>query len=105
MMHHRPALGPISATTGRSLPFFGGLFLFILFSPDDFHLGGLYVESLCEGLEEVLLPYKNTLMELERGILTAGNVQMTHIQHKMAPFQPVLTALNGLINQVSFILL
>lgn len=58
------------------------------------------MESLCEGLEEVLLPYKSTLMELERSILTNGNIQMTHIQHKIVPFQPVITALNGLINQV-----
>ena len=65
-------------------------------------LTGLFVESLCEGFSCVLKPYRKALMELEKYILSNGSAQLTHIQHKIQPFEPVLSAVNSLIKQVRY---
>jgi gamma-tubulin complex component 4 len=72
-------------------------------SASDHHLSGLYVEALCHGLDLVLEPYREALVDVERTVLEkveAGEVQVTHLQHKLKPFQPVLAALNRLVKQV-----
>ena len=68
---------------------------------EDHHLVGLYVEALCHGLDAVLEPYRRAIVDLEKTVLEGGDIQLTHIQHIMLPFQPVLEALNRLIKQVS----
>ena len=67
---------------------------------EDHHLVGLYVEALCHGLDAVLEPYRRAIVDLEKAVLEDGDIQLTHIQHIMLPFQPVLEALNRLIKQV-----
>lgn len=63
-------------------------------------LSGLYVEAICEGLGLVLRPYQQLLMHLEKHVLVEGNTQLTFIQHKIQPFEPVFAAVNNLIRQV-----
>ena len=67
---------------------------------EDHHLVGLYVEALCHGLDAVLEPYRRAIVDLEKAVLEDGDMQLTHIQHTMLPFQPVLDALNRLIKQL-----
>ena len=70
-----------------------------LLSLDQLH--GLYIEALCEGLDQVLLPYREALIDLERLILEEAHLfQLSHVQHRMKPFQPVLAALNNLLKRV-----
>ena len=69
---------------------------------EDHHLVGLYVEALCHGLDAVLEPYRRAIVDLEKAVLEDGDLQLTHIQHILLPFQPVLEALNRLIKQVLF---
>jgi len=67
---------------------------------EDHHLVGLYVEALCHGLDAVLEPYRRAIVDLEKAVLEDGDLQLTHIQHILLPFQPVLEALNRLIKQL-----
>ncbi len=82
---------------------------------DAFRLHGLYVESLCEGIRATLSPYRAALARLEREVLEGGgggvtssssssstsSSQLTSIQHALAPYHPVLLAINSLVKQVS----
>ena len=65
-------------------------------------LHGMYVQALCSGLEEVLEPYRQTLIDLEKSVLKNKTAQLSFIQHKVFPFQPVLRNIYGLIQQIQF---
>jgi hypothetical protein len=65
-------------------------------------LHGMYVQALCSGLEEVLEPYRQTLIDLEKSILKAQTAQLSFIQHKVFPYQPVMRNLCGLLHQIQF---
>ena len=70
-------------------------------SVEDLH--GLYLEAFCDGLEAALAPYKAMLASMEGLILKAGgHTQLTNIQHQIMGFQPVLEALNSLVDKVVF---
>lgn len=63
-------------------------------------LHGMYVQALCYGLEEVLEPYRQTLIDLEKSILQNKTAQLSFIQHKIFPFQPVMRNICGLLQQI-----
>ena len=65
-------------------------------------LHGMYVQALCSGLEEVLEPYRQTLIDLEKSVLKNKSAQLSFIQHKVFPFQPVLRNIYGLLQQIQF---
>jgi hypothetical protein len=58
------------------------------------------VEALCDGLELALDSYRAAIVDLERQILDHGDIHLSSIQLAIMPFQPLLAALNSLINQV-----
>ena len=65
-------------------------------------LHGMYVQALCSGLEEVLEPYRQTLIDLENSILKNKTAQLSFIQHKIFPYQPVMRNICGLLQQLEF---
>ena len=69
---------------------------------EEFRLRGLYVESLCEGLDLVLRPYRVTIIQVEKEILHSdnGSVPLSFMQHKLTPFKVVLSSLTNLIRQL-----
>ena len=62
----------------------------------------MYVQALCSGLEEVLEPYRQTLIDLEKSILKNKTAQLSFIQHKIFPYQPVMRNLCGLLQQLEY---
>ncbi len=65
-------------------------------------LHGMYVLALCSGLEAVLEPYRQTLIDLEKTILKAKSTQLSFIQHKIVPYQPVMRNLQGLLHEIQY---
>lgn len=65
-------------------------------------LYGMYTEALCEGLSQVVQPYRKALVELEKTVLKAGETQLSFIQHKIYPYQAVMRGLCGLIHQIKY---
>ena len=63
---------------------------------------GMYVQALCSGLEEVLEPYRQTLIDLEKSILKNKTAQLPFIQHKIYPYQPVMRNICGLLQQLEY---
>ena len=62
----------------------------------------MYVQALCSGLEEVLEPYRQTLIDLEKSILKNKTAQLPFIQHKIYPYQPVMRNICGLLQQLEY---
>ncbi len=61
----------------------------------------MYVQALCTGLEGVLEPYRQVLIDLEKSILKNKSAQLSFIQHKIFPYQPVLRNICGLLHQIT----
>ena len=62
----------------------------------------MYVQALCSGLESVLEPYRQTLIDLEKSILKNKSAQLSFIQHKIFPYQPVMRNICGLLHQIEY---
>ena len=58
------------------------------------------MDAICEGIDQVLMPYRRALVDLEKSILKTENVQLSYFQHKLAPYEAVLRAMLNLIYQV-----
>ena len=65
-------------------------------------LHGMYVQALCSGLDGVLEPYRQTLIDLEKSILKHKSAQLSFIQHKIFPYQPVMRNICGLLQQIEY---
>ena len=64
-------------------------------------LHGLYLEALCDGLDNALNPYRYSIADIDKMILKAnGETQLSQIQHRIHPFLPTMRALHNLVNQV-----
>ena len=62
----------------------------------------MYVQALCSGLESVLEPYRQTLIDLEKSILRNKSAQLSFLQHKILPYQPVMRNICGLLHQIQY---
>jgi len=63
--------------------------------------GGMYLEAVCQGLDLVLDPYRNTVTQLERDMLTGGDiVPLSLVQHSLLPHRPVLRSLVVLVDKM-----
>ena len=62
----------------------------------------MYVQALCSGLESVLEPYRQTLIDLEKSILRKKSAQLSFLQHKILPYQPVMRNICGLLHQIQY---
>ena len=65
-------------------------------------LHGMYVQAFCTGLESVLEPYRQTLIDLEKSILKNKSAQLSFLQHKILPYQPVMRNICGLLHQIQY---
>lgn len=60
-------------------------------------LYGLYLSAFCDGLDAVLEPYKQTLLDIEKEILADPLLTFTHAIHCLEPFHLLFDALLSLI--------
>ena len=59
------------------------------------------MEAVCQGLDLVLDPYRNTVTQLERDMLTGGDiVPLSLVQHSLLPHRPVLRSLVVLVDKI-----
>ncbi|XP_013394474.1 gamma-tubulin complex component 4 [Lingula anatina] len=61
---------------------------------------GLYIRAFCSGLDQVLTPYRQALLQLERDILADSHLPVTHVQCALEEFQLLFPALLGIIDQL-----
>ncbi|XP_072031509.1 gamma-tubulin complex component 4-like [Amphiura filiformis] len=62
---------------------------------------GLYLRALCAGLDEVLNPYRKTLLMLEQQILTDPNLTVGHVQQVLEPYQLLFPELSNVLEQIT----
>jgi len=63
--------------------------------------GGMYLEAVCQGLDLVLDPYRETVTQLERDMLADGDtVPLSLVQHRLLPHRPVLRSLMLLVQKL-----
>ena len=64
-------------------------------------IGGIYLHSVCQGLDLVLDDYRQALTQLEKEILYGGdNFPLSLLQHRLSPHRPVLSYLVKLVSQI-----
>ncbi|KAG8228219.1 hypothetical protein J437_LFUL004344, partial [Ladona fulva] len=61
---------------------------------------GRYLQAFCNGLEEVLMPYNQTLLDLEMEILNDPYLSLTHIRSRVENHEWLLNMMNSLIKEV-----
>ena len=61
---------------------------------------GLYLQALCTGLDQVLEPYRKTLLALEQEILNDANIPLTRLQHKLEEYQLLFPALASTLDEI-----
>ena len=53
--------------------------------------GGMYLEAVCQGLDQVLEPYRSALTSLEQAMLEEPeSVPLSLLQHRLLPHRPPL---------------
>lgn len=62
---------------------------------DELH--GLYLQAFCSGLQDVLNPYCEDLLALEKEILEDPYIPLSHFQHKLDKYQLMFSVLKQLI--------
>jgi len=62
---------------------------------------GMYIEAVCEGLDQALAPYRSTLVQLERDILARPDTELSLLQHRLMPHRPVLRSLVQLVGRIA----
>ena len=63
-------------------------------------LHGLYVRAFCKGLEQVLEPYRQRLILLEREVLADPQLTVGYIQSSLDEFQDLFPVLTAVIQQI-----
>ncbi|XP_028399021.1 gamma-tubulin complex component 4-like [Dendronephthya gigantea] len=61
---------------------------------------GLYLQALCTGLDQVLEPYRKTLLALEQEILSDDNIPLTRLQHRLEEYQLLFPALANSLEEI-----
>ena len=62
---------------------------------------GMYLEAVCQGLDMVLDPYRDTLTQLERDMLESCDaLPLSLVQHRLLPHKPVLKSLVHLVSKL-----
>ena len=56
------------------------IYYIVLFSVEGGPLHGLYIKAVCEGLDNVLDPYRQTVLDLEKQILADPHLTAAHLQ-------------------------
>jgi len=67
---------------------------------DSDDLYGLYLKCLCQGLDNVLQDYRDTLLAVEQDVLRDPHLHVSHITGKLNEFQLLFPALATTIDQV-----
>ncbi|KAI0235900.1 Gamma-tubulin complex component 4 [Lamellibrachia satsuma] len=63
-------------------------------------LRGLYVMSLCQGLDSALAPYRQTLLQVERQLLADPHLTVAYVQSALEEYQLLFPALSQLLDQI-----
>lgn len=63
-------------------------------------LRGLYVMSLCQGLDSVLAPYRKTLLQVESQLLADPHLTVAYVQSALEEYQLLFPALSRLLDQI-----
>ncbi|PVD20069.1 hypothetical protein C0Q70_20563 [Pomacea canaliculata] len=61
---------------------------------------GLYIQSFCCGLDQVLQDYRQALLDLEQEILRDPHLPVSHLQYKLQDFQLLFQALGAVLDQI-----
>ncbi|CAB4036489.1 gamma-tubulin complex component 4-like [Paramuricea clavata] len=61
---------------------------------------GLYLQALCTGLDQILEPYRKTLLALEQEILNDANIPLTRLQHKLEEYQLLFPSLASTLEEI-----
>jgi len=62
---------------------------------------GMYLEAVCQGLDMVLDPYRDTVTKLERDMLeSCDTLPLSLVQHRLLPHKPVLRSLVLLVSKL-----
>ncbi len=64
-------------------------------------LPGHYVQAFCEGLEEVLKPYRRDLIKLEEHVLIGPDVTLVYIFSRVDKYSSLFMLLTSFVKQVS----
>ena len=61
----------------------------------------MYLEAVCQGLDMVLDPYRDTVTKLERDIFeSCDTLPLSLVQHRLLPHKPVLRSLVLLVSKL-----
>ncbi|XP_071794124.1 gamma-tubulin complex component 4-like isoform X1 [Asterias amurensis] len=63
---------------------------------------GLYLRAFCSGLDDVLNPYRKTLLQLEQEILTDPHLTACHIQEVLEPYQLLFPDLWEVVEKIRY---
>lgn len=66
-------------------------------------LPGLYIQAFCEGLDEVLAPYRREIIKLEENVLIGPDVTLTYIFSRVDKYSLIFMLLTSLVKQVSIL--
>ncbi|XP_077989144.1 gamma-tubulin complex component 4-like [Glandiceps talaboti] len=63
---------------------------------------GIYLRGLCSGLNSVLEPYRQDLLDVEQEILRDPHISLAHIQVRLEEYQSLFPALATIIDQILY---
>lgn len=61
---------------------------------------GQYIQAFCEGLDDVLKPYRQEIIRLEENILIGPEVTLIYIFSRVDKYSSLFTLLTSLLNEV-----
>ncbi|XP_062516530.1 gamma-tubulin complex component 4-like isoform X2 [Corticium candelabrum] len=61
---------------------------------------GLYLKALSSGLDTILQPYRETLLQAEQAVLKDSDLPVSYLQHLVEPFHILLLTLDTVIQEI-----
>lgn len=61
---------------------------------------GQYIQAFCEGLDDVLKPYRQEIIRLEENVLIGPEVTLVYIFSRVDQYSSLFTLLTSLLNEV-----
>uniref|UniRef100_A0A8D0KKU6 Gamma-tubulin complex component n=1 Tax=Salvator merianae TaxID=96440 RepID=A0A8D0KKU6_SALMN len=62
--------------------------------------GGLYLQAFCTGLDAVLRPYRQALLDLEQEFLADPHLTISHVNYALDQFQLLFPSLMAVVEQI-----
>ena len=63
-------------------------------------LHGLYIRAFCQGLHQVLEPYRQRLVSLEQELIADPHLTLSYIQSCVDEYQDLFPVLSAIVNQL-----